>query len=1139
MKGFRFGTAIVGLIALGSCLVFAQGSTGTISGVVRDISGAVIPGVMVTAKHTESGLTRTALTNETGAYSVQFLPVGAYEITAELAGFKQQVRRGINLVVGQEAVVNLTLEVGTVAETITVTGEAPIVNTTLSSTAGLVNESQIKDLPLNGRGFDQLMAVAPGTINYTSNVNLNGNFFSVVGRRPEENTFTINGVEYLGANSAGQPIGPAGSSGQTLGVDAVREFNLLQHSYGAEYGKRAGGHVVTVATSGTNQLHGSVFEYLRNSALDARNFFDVANAPNPTSVAPFKRNEFGATLGGPLKKDKMFLFGNYEGFRQRLALSSVAIVPDSQVRQGLLPCYLATPTACGSNPGQYVTVPNLKTGMLPFANNFWPTPNGNELPVGAGLPNAGLPTGTAYAISNPKQAIREDFGLTRFDYNASTKDSLSVSYLISDGDKTDPRANTNFTQISTNRSQVASFQETHVFSPTFLNSFNGGFTRAYSPVSTPPAVAIPSNLSFITGRLPGQITIGGGVSTAAAAAIVVANGNDPTANALNLFTGSDDVHIIRGNHSFSFGGWLQRVQENQSGPAQNKSGTVAYPTLLAFLQDSPTAFNANVVVTPVGYRQWLGAWYVQDEMKLKPNLTFRLGLRDEMTNGWHEVKGRCANLLFDKGTGLPLTDTLIGSSCLTENNAKALLQPRVGLAWDPTGTGSWAVRAGFGIHNDLQDNLAFRLDSNPPFNPRVVLSGPMLPQSPINPALPMPPNCDAQLVAARANCAIYSVGGVEPTMHTPTVQQWSLALERGITQNLAVQFSYVGSEAYHTMIPMNLNAPHPQVCANPEGCLSGGTGRVLTTVPQGTTYNPPVIGPGFNPGTATMAATCDGPGTTRIACYANPFQNKSNSQMFEGTMSYNSFNVSVIKRASRGLTFKTNYTFAKALDFNSGGSSNASTNQPKAILSPYNLALGRGIAGFSLRHAFNANFAYQLPFGQGQRFGSGANGWLNNLVGGWQWNGIINVQSGFPFTPQIGANVSGTGDTDNPDVPNWNPNFNGNVILGVDGFKKTGRYFDPGAFSLPLSGTFGNVSRGSLTGPPLTVIDTSFFKRIRINEQLNLQFRAEAFNILNHANFAEPGQVIFQGNNYSSSAGVITSTATTSRQLQFALKLLF
>jgi hypothetical protein len=1113
--------AIIFLIALGTCLGFGQGATASISGVVRDASGAVIPGVTITAKHIDSGLMRTAVSNEAGNYSIPLLPVGAYEITTELPGFKQEIRRGVTLTVGQEAVVNFNLEVGTVSESVTVTGEAPIVNTTLASTTGLVNESQIKDLPLNGRGFDQLMAVAPGTINYTSNVNLNGNFFSVVGRRPEENTFSINGVEYIGSNSAGQPIGPAGASGQTLGVDAVREFNLVQHSYGAEYGKRAGGHVVTVTTSGTNQLHGSVFEYLRNSALDARNFFDQTSA-----APPFKRNEFGGTLGGPIKKDKLFIFGNYEGFRQRLALSNVAVVPDSQVRQGLLPCYLATPGACGSNPGQYVTAPNLKSGMLPFAQNFWPTPTGAELLVPAGIANAGLPTGTAFAISNPKQSVREDFGLARFDYNASSKDTYSVNYLISDGDKSDPRPDTNFVQISKSRNQVVAFQQTHVFSPTLLNSFNGGFTRAYSPVSTPPAVPIPANLAFITGRLPGQITLGGGVSTAAASGIVAANGNDPTANALNLYTASDDIHLSKGNHSLSFGAWYQRVQENQSGPAQNKSGTVAYPTLLAFLQDAPTAFNANVVVTPVGYRQHLAALYFQDEMKLRPNFTLRLGLRDEMTDGWNEVKSRCSNLVYDKSTGLPLTDPLIGSSCLTENNAKALLQPRVGIVWDPTGTGVWAVRAGFGIHNDLQDNLAFRLDSNPPFNPRVVLSGPMLAQYPINPAIPMPPNCNAQLVAAKANCAIYSVGGVEPTMHTPTIQQWSFALERGITQNLAVQLSYVGSEAYHTMIPMNLNAPRPQVCANDAGCLSGGVGRPVVTVPRGTTFIAPT-------------GNCGGPNGTTIACYPNPYQNKSNSQMFEGTMSYNSFNISVIKRASHGLTFKTNYTFAKALDYNSGGSSNASTNQPKAILNPYNLNLSRGIAAFSLRHAVNANFGYQLPFGAGQHFAGGAHGWVNQLIGGWQWNGIFNAISGFPFTPQAGSNASGTGDTDNPDVPNLNPNFKGPVILGVDGFKKTGRYFDPGAFSLPLSGTFGNVSRGSFIGPSMTTIDTSLFKKITISEQVNLQFRAEAFNLLNHANFAEPNAVVFSGNNISSSAGVITATSTSSRQIQFALKLMF
>jgi hypothetical protein len=261
--------------------------------------------------------------------------------------------------------------------------------------------------------------------------------------------------------------------------------------------------------------------------------------------------------------------------------------------------------------------------------------------------------------------------------------------------------------------------------------------------------------------------------------------------------------------------------------------------------------------------------------------------------------------------------------------------------------------------------------------------------------------------------------------------------------------------------------------------------------------------------------------------------------MFEGTMSYNSLNVSLVKRASRGLSFKANYTFSKALDFNSAGSSSAGTNQPKAILNPYNLKLSRGPAAFNLKHQFNANYTYQLPFGQGQRFGGNAGGVLNRIIGGWQWNGIVTAQSGFPFTPQAGSNVSGTGDTNNPDVPNYNPAFNGPIVLGVDGFKKTGRYFDPGAFLLPMSGTFGNVARGAFSGPPLTTFDTSLFKKISINEQWNLQFRAEAFNALNHANFAVPNPVVFSGTNYSSSAGIITGTATNSRQIQFALKLIW
>src|SRR5437016_12513098 len=262
---------ILGVIALTSGLVFGQEFSATMSGVVHDANGGLVPGVSVTAKHTESGLTRTVITNETGSYRVPALPVGAYEVTAELPGFKQQVRRGINLVVTQEAVVNFTLEVGDLKENVTVTEEAPLVNTTLSSTSGLVTREQIKDLPLNGRSFLELMTLNAGVITNRSNTTDNNvPSFSIAGKRPDSNRFTMNGMDYVGNNAGGTYTAPQGISGFLLGVDAVREFNVLGHTYGAEYGKRAGAQVTIVTTSGTNQFHGSVFEYLRNNALDTR-----------------------------------------------------------------------------------------------------------------------------------------------------------------------------------------------------------------------------------------------------------------------------------------------------------------------------------------------------------------------------------------------------------------------------------------------------------------------------------------------------------------------------------------------------------------------------------------------------------------------------------------------------------------------------------------------------------------------------------------------------------------------------------------------------------------------------------------------------------------------------------------------------
>src|SRR5881628_2942604 len=525
----RFLAAIAVLIVLQPCLAFAQTATGTIVGVVKDTSGALIPGVSITVKHTDTGQTRTAISTDSGSYNVPLLPVGAYEISTMMPGFKQQVRTGVNLVIGQQAVIDLTLEVGAAAEQITVSEEAPLVNTTLSSTSGLITEQQVKDLPLNGRSFDQLLVLNPGVINNSSNMGGGGGFpaFSVAGHRQETNRFLINGVDWIGGNATHQFITPSGASSQLLGVEAVREYNVLEHTYGAEYGKRAGGQVSIVTSSGTNQWHGGLFEYHRNSALDAKDFF--ADEKNP-----FKRHQYGGTIGGPLKKDKMFVFGNYEGFRERLGQSSRGIYPDVPSRQGLLPCYLAYPTNTAANcPDrvQLVTVPNLKPGMLPYANLWWPVPNSTEV-----LSPEGLPTGTAYNYNDAVRKVYEHFVMTRVDYVFSAKDTLFGNYTFSDGQRDAPQLDSYYTQYVPQRGQTFGMTETHVFSPTVVNSATLGWVRPIAGMVTTTngrGPAIPKNLIFLEGGNPGSIVIGGGATTTAPSSVTPAPGNNPLKVTMN------------------------------------------------------------------------------------------------------------------------------------------------------------------------------------------------------------------------------------------------------------------------------------------------------------------------------------------------------------------------------------------------------------------------------------------------------------------------------------------------------------------------------------------------------------------------------------------------------------------------------
>ena len=1076
---------LVCLFLAGLAPAFAQ-VTAAISGQVEDATGAAVTGATVTVKNLETGATRSVTTDEVGSFRILSLPLGPQEIKAEKTGFRPAVRTGVNLEVGEDAVVTLRLEVGEIAQAVTVLEEAPVVNTTTSSVAGVVGEREVKELPLNGRSFDNLITLNPGAVNYTSMKTVNtttseGNSFSVDGRRPQDNLFLINGIEWTGTSQLADT--PGSVSGYMLGIDAVREFNLLTDTYGAEYGKRSGGQVAVVTQSGSNAVHGSMFEFLRNSALDQPGIFDQGVVP------PFRRNQFGGALGGPLKKDRLFLFGNYEGYRQSLAVSSVSVVPDQQARQGNL---------WNSSTGSYAPVTRLNPAMLPYMA-LWPQPNGPELMVN------GAPSGTALAYYNPKNTVHEDFGTLRADYNLRDQDRLSVSYTIDRGNSVIPLPDPLFASGLQLSSQVASVEETHVFSPNVLNTFRAGFSRAGFDFNPVTVTAFPASLSFVTGALPGNIAINGGITAAGDSS------NAGAWNRRNLFTYTDDVQATKGIHQFSAGVWLQWVQDNED-IVSKRLGIATFSTLTTFLQG--TLINNGLSVVPnhneLGWRSIFGAWYVQDSIRLRRNLTLQAGLRYEFTTGWNEESGRAANYITD-ANGVLLTDPRIGGSAFTRNNATHLLGPRTALAWDPFGNGKTAVRAGFGLYYSLIDALSFQLNDLPPYNGAVAFNGSLPSLLPITANVPVPPTCGP---GAPSPCTVYQPFGVQPDAKTPAVAEWNFSIQQQLSSNMALRVAYVGSHGYHGLLNIDPNSVPPQTCTSPAGCTAGGVNAATSTVPQGALYipvRPPLIIPA---------------GT--FVNRPNPYLSAGFFWYTEGNSSYNALQLDLTRRLSHGLQFRAAYTWSKNLDMNSGLTGAQANNQSQMVMDRFDPWRDWGLSALNVTSQANLTATYQLPLGKG------AHGFQQKLLDGWQVNGIASLMTGFPFTPVVGGNISGDGNTRNPDRPSLNPSFTGPVILGTQT-----QWFDPNAFVLSAAGTWGNLGRGVYTGPGLADVDFSVFKNTPLSERTNLQFRAEMFNLFNRTNLGTPNATVFSGSSVSPSAGLITTLATTPRQVQFGLKLIF
>ncbi len=537
------------------------------------------------------------------------------------------------------------------------------------------------------------------------------------------------------------------------------------------------------------------------------------------------------------------------------------------------------------------------------------------------------------------------------------------------------------------------------------------------------------------------------------------------------------------------GAWFQQIQANDN-LAQYQYGQASFSSLASFLQGTVSTFTVIPAPTRLNWRSLESAGYVEDTIKLKPNLELRAGFRFESTNGWNETNGRASNYLFDSNSVIQ-TQPRIGGSAFTKNRAKFLPEPRIGLAWSPFGNTKTVVHAGFGIYRALLDNLDYRLDQTAPFNATQTFKNVPLASLQIAPE------------SAGPTGSLISPSGIQPDAFTPTILSYTLKVEREIAANTSLSVGYVGSHGYHEMLSVDANEPVPTICP---------AAPCPTNLAAGTVFYP------------------------KGAPLANPQLANTTTWVSQGVSSYNALDVDVRRAFTGGLQFRGTYTYAKSLDDGTAWNSSVGANAPGFVMYPANPKLDWGPSTTDVRHLAAINATYELPIGRGKPLLRNVEGWQDKLATGWSLSGIETLQSGFPFTPQLGFNPTNNGDSRNPIRPTWNPNFSGPVILG-----RPNQYFNPNAFIVPNSGTYGNVSRDSLTRPGLAQLDLALSKTTALLERARLQFRAEVFNVLNHTNFATPNTVVFSSASSSPSptAGVITATSTSSRQIQLGLKVLF
>ena len=1056
-KQARIGTLFMLVVLLNAGIVIGQVVTGTIFGRVSDTTGAVVPGASVQIQNVDTGYSQTARTDTQGRYLSRNLPLGSYTVTVQQPGFQAQVQRGIVLTVGSEVTVNIELSIGNVQERVEVTAEAPLIETTNATVSGLVDQGQMRDLPLNGRSIDQLALLSPGVLNNKiANRNMAvgvGAHLSINGARPDSNLFLLDGtVTNDGTNNS-----HGSATGQSLGVEGIREFRILTHSFSAEYGRNAGGVMSAVTRAGTNEFHGSVYEFVRNNIFDARNFF------NPAELPAFRRNQFGAAAGGPLIRDKIFFFANYEGLRERKGNTVIASVPDLDARRGFI-------------GGQPVT---LNPVVVPYLN-LYPLPNGRN-----------FGDGTGEYITDVSSPTTEDYAMQRMDFRLSDNDSFYWRYIYNPSKTSTPLPIPTFVNVFTHTSHLAVVSETHIFSGASLNEFRFAFNRTTPFHNSVPLIEIDPSLSFIPGEGFGTL----GLSTMINVQLQVSTlGNSPSGRAgtvQNLFQATDTFSSVRGAHSLKFGVDLQRVQLNAVG-STNSRGAYQFGGLTDILAGQPSRVNFLLLgdgSTGIrGWRRILFGWFVQDDYRLSSRLTLNLGLRHEFFTAPTEVNGLSSslrNITDPANTPGPPFET-----------PKLNFSPRAGLAWDPTGSGKTSVRLGGGLfYNHVVGRTWYgNAGTNADFFKSYQLTNPPFPNA---------------LAAGIPTGALQSNYYIQFHSDTPTVVHYNVDVQRNLRPTLSLRAGYVGSIGYNQPRYAERNIRIPQI-------LPDGSKFFVNSAPR--------VNPNFS----------------RVAGILTDTSNN-----------YNSLQLALQKTASSGLLFQASYTYAKSMSEADQIIGGQIASIPSTPMDPDNQRAEYSLSGYDQRQTFVFNSSYLMPWDHLL-----TSGLAKAAFGGWAIRGIFSYGSGLPFNIGSGFNNSRNGDPNQPDRPNLalgasnNPiegvtagctNPNGSVAIPAGQQLRTpGRWFDPCAFDLPAAGFYGNLGRLTVTQPGLVNVDFTILKTTTITEEKKLEFRAEFFNVFNHANFGLPTAAAFNSSRArSGNAGRITSTKTDNRQIQLGMKLIF